>query len=149
MFGNFLGQKPQGEQPQTEQPQTQGQTQGQIEPTGSEKFANLKLSGARRLSQVAGDNLTVINLRDHEEMDGQTVALVSRGQMKNGDYGDYILFPVILLEGSDDDGYKPVGNALIMTGSSNVIERVRASGSSMENPVIATFRMGGRAWFLD
>ena len=128
------------------------QETGEIQPQARQLA--LDLSHPRSVRSIAGENPPFYNLRDHDELDGRTIAivgdaLISEG-MIDGKATEYIKFPVVVLK-ETTDGLAPDFPCVIMTGSQNVKERVLAldGQASPQTPVIGILRQAGRAWNLD
>lgn len=105
-----------------------------------------RLAGALTVSQVAGENPTVFNLRDHPEFDGQKIAIVNFKESA-GEFGPFVILDVWTVDGQNEADK----HIIIMTGSENVYARVLSCQDSIKSgaPVIGTLRNSGDAWFID
>jgi len=95
---------------------------------------------------VAGRNPPAKNLRDHKEFNGQ-MCIVLGARIANGDTGEYVLATALVYP----EGEKPTEDhaIILMTGSSNILDRVVTALQTDALPMIGKLRNEGRAWFLD
>lgn len=102
------------------------------------------------INKVAGKNPLAINLRDHPEFSGKEFLCVA-ARFSDGDIGGKKTNFIIAAGFVYTQGQKPTAeNAVILiTGSSNVYNRLAEAASKNTLPVVGTLRLGGRAWFLD
>lgn len=104
----------------------------------------------KRVSEVAGKNPEMVNLRDHPEFDGRDCMIFS-ARIAAGDYGDYAIttaavYPAdVELTEENKDQYI----ILLSSGSENFLERVIATMQADAFPILGTLRNAGKAWFLD
>lgn len=121
---------------------------------------SVKVSDIRTIEEAAGKSPRWLNLKDHSELDGVTIAILGVEFMPgNSDYADkdtgevrdYVRLAAVIL---DNDGAvsEPV---VIYTGASQIVERIMAisEGVSPDNPVKGTLRAVGsasrRAWLIE
>lgn len=103
-----------------------------------------------RINDVAGKNPLAFNLRDHPEFSGMDIyvmdATFKQGTL-DGNQTTYVLATVrICAPGADPNEVEP---GIMMTGSSNVFDRIVAAMQANALPVVGTLRKSGRAWFID
>lgn len=105
-----------------------------------------ELGKSRRVTDIAGVQPEYINLKDHPELSGQTIAIV-KVLMTTGEFGDYVKIGCYKVL----DGAAVAPPFVIMTGSENVLARALAvqDWASSESPVLGVLRQVGDAWLLD
>lgn len=95
---------------------------------------------------VAGRNPPAKNLRDHKEFAGQ-MCMILGARIANGDTGEYVLATALIYP----EGEQPTEEhaIILMTGSSNILDRVVTAMQTDALPMVGKLRNEGRAWFLD
>lgn len=97
------------------------------------------------VNKVLGDQPPAWNLRDHPELDGMQF-IITKFKVSKGDQGDYLIMDGYRLPAGIDEP-RPEDRLIVITGSSNVLERVLPTVDQL--PVMGKFRKSGRAWFFD
>lgn len=121
-----------------------------VESSNGSSWSPPSLKNARRVKDVAGELPQYINLKDHPELSGVEIAIVSVSDPVPGDLGDYVKIACYPLK--DGEPGKPI---VIVTGAENVLNRALAiqGEASPETPVIGTLREVGNAtrtaWLLE
>lgn len=114
------------------------------------EIAKINMAEVSDINKVAGKNPVAFNLRDHPEFSGMdcyvTGAELHSGTL-DGNMTTYVVAGVrICGPGGDPNKVEP---GIMMTGSSNVFDRIVAAMEANAFPVKGTLRKSGRAWFLD
>lgn len=101
---------------------------------------------AKTFKEVLGPRPEYVNLKDHPEMDGKTIAVCNL-KYSSGEYGEFVFMGCLIL----DDNQKPVKAVVIMTGAADVFGRVAMASNVIAagTPLIGTLHNVGRAWVLD
>ena len=107
------------------------------------------------VSAIAGKNPRWLNLRDHPELSGKSIAIFGVIEVEGAILRDdgtiqvtsYVRMAAALL----DAEMKPVEAVIIYTGSENVANRAMSiqSDVSPATPIVGTLVNAGRAWLLE
>lgn len=114
------------------------------------EIAKIDRAAVSNINDVAGRNPAAFNLRDHPEFSGMEMyvqdATFKQGVI-DGNTTTYVLATVrICAPGADPNSVEP---GIIMTGSSNIFDRIVAAMQANALPIKGLLRKSGRAWFLD
>ena len=108
------------------------------------------MQAVSKISQVAGANPPVANLRDHPEWAGMdcyiTEVHFGEGE-QNGKQSDYFVATAFICAPGQKP--KPDNFVLLRTGAGNIYNRIAEAFVKNALPIKGTLRKGGRAWFLD
>lgn len=111
---------------------------------------------ARKVEDLAGKLPPWMNLKDHPDLDGVSIAIIGVQFMprnpdfadkNSGEIRDYVRLACFILDGEG----KAVSPAVIYTGAEQVVSRVMTVAPEIkpETPVVGTLRAAGRAWLLE
>ena len=103
------------------------------------------MATVKSIDSVAGPNARGMNLRDHAELDGLKILVVS-ARLAEGEQSTYVVIRCYVFAGDKPNADNA---AVIVTGSENIVERLALVIESDAFPVLGKLRKGGRAWFID
>lgn len=105
------------------------------------------MKNARTIAGTVGKLPRWINLKDHAELNGATLAIIRVILVTGGEYGDYVRIVCYLL---DKDG-KPDEQLVIYTGAENVLERALSIAElcGPDAPYLGRLKSAGNAWLLE
>lgn len=102
------------------------------------------------IGRIVGDNPTAINLRDHKELSGKKIVVVS-AHFNDGSNTEYdkpfVAMKAFICEPDADP--TPDDYRIVITGADNVFERLAAVSAENGFPISGLLRNSGRAWFID
>jgi hypothetical protein len=114
--------------------------------------AEISLKGIKNISEVSGDNVHAVSLRDHPEFQGMDLIVTSDvhwGEgMIDGNKTAFVKAGCFLIPHGAKE-VKKEDAVLLITGSENIYDRIADAQQAGELPVRGTLRKAGRAWFLD
>lgn len=114
------------------------------------ELEKIDMKHVNNINQVAGKNPLSVNLRDHPEFSGMDLYVQEVTFHEGTGDGKKTLFLVatgrICAPGGDPNKVEPV---VLITGASNVFDRVAVAAAAGAFPIKGTLRKSGRAWFLD
>lgn len=98
-----------------------------------------------KISDVAGRNPPSFNLRDHPELDGLNIIIIS-ARIAEGETRDYVVMRAFLYAG---DTPTPENLCVMITGAENIVEKLTIVIEQNAFPTSGKLRKSGRAWFID
>lgn len=114
------------------------------------EIEKIDMKRVSNINAVAGKNPMAVNLRDHPEFAGMDLYVQDVTFHEGTGDGKKTLFLVasgrICAPGGDPNKVEPM---VLITGASNVFDRIAYASAQGAFPIKGTLRKSGRAWFLD
>lgn len=115
------------------------------------RFKPPSRASVTKVEQVSGKNLPKVNLKDNADASGK-ILIATKAVLNTEGSPEYGARPFVIITGflfPPSREAQPEDACVVVTGASNVYERMADALNAKAFPVQGVLRKSGRAWFLD